>query len=118
MKPQKSFIRRLFGWLVPEDTGREGLGYWLFKLPASHPFTRAGILHDWEFAQSHGGTPNKPKTQVDWDFFWRMTLIAKAEEDLEQRMRLVWDIIWLWSLARPGGEFMWDGDPVIIKKEE
>jgi len=104
------WLRRLFGWMVPEDNA-PGCGYGVFKLPLDHPFTVGCNLHDWEFGQSHAGNADKPRDQVDWDLFYRWVLITKSESDLEKRIELVWDIIKLWPLARTGGDLMWDGDP-------
>lgn len=114
---QKPLLRRLFGWLIPEDKGRDGLGYGPFKLSAEHPFTRAGALHDYEFGLSHQGIPDKTKDHTDCDFFWRMALIARAEQDFKKQCDLIWDIIWLWPTAREGGKLMWDGDPLINKEK-
>lgn len=105
--------RKLLGWMIPEDPAR-GCGYGIFKLPLTHPFTRACDLHDYEFGESHAGEPNKTKDEVDWDLFYRWALIALAEKNIEKRIDLVWDIIKLWPLAREGGNLMWDGDPEPI----
>lgn len=110
MGTNKPLLRRLFGWLIPEDPN-PGMGYGPFKISADHPFNRAGLIHDWEFGESHKGTPDSTKDETDWDFFWRMALIARAEEDMERRLELTWDIIKLWPIARVGGNLMWDGDP-------
>lgn len=110
-------VREYLGWLIPEDPVG-GCGYGPFKLPLDHPFTRACDLHDYGYGLGHDGIPEQTKDELDWDLFWRWTLIAKAEPDLKKRISLCYDIVKLWPLAQIGGYLMWEGDPVKPSGDE
>jgi len=96
--------------ILPEDK-ECGCGYWIFKLPLDHPFTRACNLHDYEFGLSEQGIPEKTKDRADIELFWRWALIAKNQPSDEETLGLIWDIIKFWPLARGVGELLWDRDP-------
>lgn len=103
--------------ILPSDP-EVGCGYGIFKLSSSHPFTQACALHDHEFDLAAESKPAKTRAQADWELFYRWVLIAKSEENIERRMKLVWEICTYWPLARLGGALMWDGDPTPTTKEE
>lgn len=107
-RSKRPLIRRLFGWMFPEDKDN-GCGYGIFKLPEDHPFSRGCNLHDSDYALAHEGLAEKTKDIVDWDLFWRWTLLTRAEQDPARRIQLCYDICKYWPLAQIGGNLMWDG---------
>lgn len=102
-----SFWSKILGKIFPQDSS-DDCGVGPFKLPHNHPFTRACELHDFEFVESaHSG---KRLSEVDWDLFYRWTLIAQAEMDPLKRCKLAEEICYYWPLARRFGGLFWDGD--------
>lgn len=107
--------------ILPEDDGPPVCGAkipflprWLTTLPEDHPFTRACILHDYEFGLSHEGKAEKTKDEADIDLFYRFALLAKAASTSEEKVKLLMDICKYWPLGREVGRLFWEGDP---KKE-
>lgn len=105
-----AWFRRLLGWAVPEDP-EPGCGYGPFKLPMEHEFTRACNLHDYDFGLSHAGEPEKTKDLVDIELFKRWSMMALAQPNNDEKIRLIKDVCKYWPIARVGGSLMWEGDP-------
>jgi hypothetical protein len=103
-----SFFRKLLSHLLPEDPSND-CGYGPFKLPHDHPFTRGCNLHDFEFEQAHRGKSDKTIDQVDWELFYRWTMIARAAPTHAKRCELAGEICRYWPLARSVGALLWDG---------
>lgn len=102
------WLRKLFRKVLPLDKSND-CGYGPFKLPHDHPFTRACELHDYPYEQGLIGKEEHPLDYEDWMLFWRCVLIIKAEQRVERRMELVWDLIKIFPLARAGGKILWPG---------
>lgn len=101
------WFKRMLNYVLPRDSSND-CGYGPFKLPASHPFTRACELHDFEFDNAE--LSGKSLAQVDWDLFYRWVLIAEKYEDPMKRCKLAMDICANWPLARKFGGLLWDGN--------
>lgn len=103
-----SWITRILKRVLPEDP-EPGCGYWIFKLPANHPFTRACNLHDDAFDEAHKGTHDLTLAEEDWRLFFRWAMIARAAQTPEERCALVSEICKYWPKARWAGKYLWEG---------
>lgn len=97
-----------------ENSGNESncFGVWIFKpLPTNDPFQRASALHDWEFDQAHKYKKKYPRNraEVDFDLFYRLVLLAKAETDPQRRCDRAVTACRYWPLAREFGHLFWEG---------
>ena len=102
------WLAKLINKVLPEDPVPQ-CGYGPFSLPPDHPFTRACILHDYDFELAHNGQQKKTLDQVDAELFNRWALIAKNAPTVEEQLELMHDICDYWPWARRGGELLWDG---------
>lgn len=111
-----SFLVRWLNRLIPEDK-EVGCGFGPFKLSDDHPFVPACTLHDMAFDDAHRGVNDKDLSEVDWDLFFRMVLIAKAQGTPELRCAYAMEICMEWPLARFVGGVLWDGDAKAFKSD-
>ena len=91
--------------MLPEDPNNV-CGYGPFSLPAEHPFTRACILHDYEFDLKHKGEVTEGRRSADKMLLKRMLEIANAEDS----MRLKFEAYAFYGLARVFGGLFWKHD--------
>lgn len=92
--------------MLPEDQNNL-CGYGPFSLPADHPFTRACVLHDYEFDLKHKGeATDGGRATADKMLLKRMLDIAKAEDSVQ----LKFEAYAFYGIARVFGGLFWKHD--------
>ena len=103
-------------WLInqfkPESNDSAGIGP--IRLGKDYDWMqRAWRLHDYDYEESdYRVTPDKPvpakrRSESDWDAFYRLVLLAKAEADPIKRCHMALQICEVWPWARQGGLYFW-----------
>lgn len=103
-------------WLInqfkPESNDSAGIGP--IRLGDDYDWMqRAWRLHDYDYRESdYRETPDVPvpakrRSESDWDAFYRLVLLAKAEADPIKRCHMALQICEVWPWARQGGLYFW-----------
>lgn len=108
VNPLKWWINRK----LPEADNRAGIGP--FRLGEDYDWMhRAWVLHDHDYSESdYRVTPDTPvpklrRSESDWNSFWRLVMLARAEPDPIKRCRKAHQICEIWPIARRGGLYFW-----------